>query len=87
MKGGYRCQKRLIMNLQDFVENFAEQFDDTDPSEITATTNYRELEEWSSMIALSVLNMVEKKCGKHINFDDVKAAVTVEDLYNSIMSK
>ena len=40
------------MNIQDFIENFADQFEDTDPSEITATTNYRELEEWSSLIAL-----------------------------------
>ena len=75
------------MDLKDFVKEFAYQFDDTEPEEIDATTEYHELDEWSSMIALSVLNMVEKKCGKHINFDDVKAAVTVEDLYNSIMSK
>lgn len=75
------------MDLKDFVKEFAYQFDDTEPEEIEVTTEYHELEEWSSMIALSVLNMVEKKCGKHITFDDVKAAVTVEDLYNSIMSK
>lgn len=75
------------MRLDEFIKEFAYQFDDTEPEEIEATTEYHELEEWSSMIALSVLNMVEKKCGKHINFDDVKAAVTVEDLYNSIMSK
>ncbi len=75
------------MTLDEFVKEFAYQFDDTEPEEIEATTVFHELEEWSSMIALSVLNMVEKKFGKHITFDDVKAAVTVEDLYNSIMSK
>ena len=75
------------MELNEFVKEFAYQFDDTEPEEIEATTEYHELEEWSSMIALSVLNMVEKKCGKHITFDDVKAAVTVEDLYNAIQTK
>ena len=75
------------MDLNEFVKEFAYQFDDTEPEEIEATTEYHELEEWSSMIALSVLNMVEKKCGKHITFDDVKAAVTVEDLYNAIQTK
>lgn len=75
------------MDLNEFVKEFAYQFDDTEPEEIEATTEYHELEEWSSMIALSVLNMVEKKCGKHITFDDVKAAVTVEDLYNTIQAK
>ena len=75
------------MTLDEFVKEFAYQFDDTEPEEIEATTEYHELEEWSSMIALSVLNMVEKKCGKHITFDDVKAAVTVEDLYNAVQTK
>ena len=75
------------MTLDEFVKEFAYQFDDTEPEEIEATTAYHDLEEWSSMIALSVLNMVEKKCGKHITFDDVKAAVTVEDLFNAIIAK
>lgn len=75
------------MTLDDFVKEFAYQFDDTEPEEIEAATEFHELEEWSSMIGLSVLNMIEKKMGKHITFDDVKAAVTVEDLYNTVMAK
>lgn len=75
------------MELKDFVKEFAFQFDDTDPSEIEASTEFHELEEWSSMIGLSVLNMIEKKFGKTITFDDMKAAVTVEDLYNAIIAK
>lgn len=75
------------MELKDFVKEFAYQFDDTEPEEIEAKTEFHELEEWSSMIGLSVLNMVEKKMGKHITFDDMKAAVTVEDLYNTVMAK
>ena len=75
------------MELKDFVKEFAYQFDDTEPDEIEATTEFHELEEWSSMIGLSVLNMIEKKMGKHITFDDMKAAVTVEDLYNTIVAK
>lgn len=75
------------MELKDFIKEFAFQFDDTDPSEIEASTEFHELEEWSSMIGLSVLNMIEKKMGKHITFDDMKAAVTVEDLYNTCLAK
>lgn len=75
------------MELKNFVTLFAEQFDDTDPSGIEASTEFHELEEWSSMIGLSVLNMIEKKMGKHITFDDMKAAVTVEDLYNTCIAK
>jgi acyl carrier protein len=75
------------MELKDFIANFADQFDDTDASEILANTEFHELEEWDSLIALAVLNMTEKKYGKKITFDEMKKCVTVEDLFNVISAK
>ena len=75
------------MELNDFIANFADQFDDTDASEILANTEFHELEEWDSLIALAVLNMTEKKYGKKITFDEMKKCVTVEDLFNVISAK
>ncbi|MBP5561893.1 MAG: acyl carrier protein [Muribaculaceae bacterium] len=75
------------MNIEDFMENFADQFDDTDPSEISAETNFRDLEEWSSMIGLSLLNMSEKKYGVKLTFDELRAAKTVQELFDVIASK
>lgn len=75
------------MEINDFIENFADQFDDTDASEIQATTEFHELEEWDSLIALAVLNMTEKKFGKKITFDEMKKCVSVEDLFNVIAAK
>ena len=75
------------MELKDFIANFADQFDETDASEILATTEFHELEEWDSLIALAVLNMTEKRYGKKITFDEMKKCVTVEDLYNVIAAK
>ncbi len=75
------------MELKDFIEEFADQFDDTDASEITASTSFHELEEWDSLIALAVLNMTDKKFGKRITFDDMKKCDTVEDLFEIIQTK
>ncbi len=75
------------MEINDFITNFADQFDDTDASEIQATTEFHELEEWDSLIALAVLNMTEKKYGKKVTFDEMKKCVTVEDLFNVIAAK
>ena len=75
------------MDLKDFIVNFADQFDDTDVSEISAETQFHELDEWDSLIALAVLNMTEKKYGKRITFDEMKGCDTVEDLFNVIQSK
>lgn len=75
------------MEIKEFIENFADQFDDTEASEIQASTEFHELEEWDSLIALAVLNMTEKKYGKKITFDEMRKCVTVEDLFNVIASK
>lgn len=75
------------MELKDFITNFADQFDDTDASEILANTEFHELEEWDSLIALAVLNMTEKKYGKKITFDEMKKCGTVEDLFKVIAAK
>lgn len=40
-----------MKTLEEFVTLFAELFDDTDASQITATTTFRDLDEWSSLIA------------------------------------
>lgn len=75
------------MEIKEFISNFADQFDDTDPGLITAETRFHDLDEWSSLIALSVLNMVNKQYGYNMTFDEMKYCVTVEDLYNLMSSK
>jgi acyl carrier protein len=75
------------MELNDFIANFADQFEDTDPEEITAESMFHDFEEWDSLIALAVLNMTEKRYGKKITFDEMKKCVTVTDLFNLIDKK
>ena len=75
------------MEINEFVENFANQFDDTDPSEITAITKFKDLEEWSSLIALSVIAMVDEEYDVTLKGDDIKNASTVEDLFKTVESK
>ena len=75
------------MELKDFIENFAAQFDDTDASEIKAETEFKELEEWSSLIALRVIAMVDEEYDVTIKGDDIRNASTVEDLFNAVKSK
>ena len=75
------------MELNEFIQNFADQFDDTDASEFTATTNFKELDEWSSLIALSIIAMVDDEYDVTLKGDDIKNAVTIEDLFKTVESK
>ncbi len=75
------------MELNDFIENFANQFDDTDASEIKPETVFKELDEWSSLIALSVIAMVDEEYDVTIKGDDIRNSNTVEDLFNVVKAK
>ena len=76
-----------MKTLEEFVVLFAEQFDDTDASEITATTVFHDLDEWSSIVGLSVIAMVDEEFGVTLKGNDVSSAVTIEDLYKTVQSK
>lgn len=76
-----------MKTLEEFVELFSEQFDFTDPSEITAQTEFHNLDEWSSLTGLSVIAMVDEEFDVALKGDDIKNSVTVEDLYNKVVSK
>lgn len=75
------------MELKEFIGNFAAQMEDTDPAEITATTVFRDLDEWSSLSALSIIAMVDEEYDVTLKGDDMKSARTVEDLYNIVKAK
>lgn len=76
-----------MKTLEEFVELFAEQFDETDASEIKADTAFHDIDEWSSLIGLSVIAMVDEEFDVALKGDDVKSSITVEDLYNTVISK
>lgn len=76
-----------MKTLDEFVVLFAEQLDDTDPSTITAQTKFRDLEEWSSLLALTLISMVDEEFGIALKGDDVKNSETIEDVYNVIKAK
>lgn len=76
-----------MKTLDEFVELFAEQFNDIDALEIKASTEFHNLDEWSSLTGLSVIAMVDEEFDIALKGEDVKSSVTIEDLYNKIVSK
>lgn len=75
------------MELNEFIKGFANQFDDTDASEINENTIYRELDEWSSLTAMSVIAFFRTQYGKTISGDEIRSCRTVKDLFEYIVTK
>ena len=75
------------MEIKDFVKLFGEQFDDTPPEAFTTETKFRELEEWDSLTALSVIAMIDEEFDKQITGADIRSVSTIEELYNHLKKR
>ena len=75
------------MDIKEFVENFAAQFDETDASVFTAETRFRDLEEWSSLIGLSIIAMVDEEYDVTLKGDDIKTSNTIQDIFEKVQNK
>lgn len=75
------------MNIQEFVVHFAEQFEDTDVSVFVPETKFRELEEWSSLLALSIIAMVDEEYDVALKGNEMKAANTIQELFEIVKTK
>lgn len=75
------------MEITEFIQNFANQFDDTELEEFAPDTEYRELDEWDSLIGLAVLNMIDKKYGVKLNFTEMRATETIQQLFDLVVAK
>ena len=75
------------MELQKFTQHFAEQFENTDLSEFSGKTIFRDIEEWDSFIALSVIAMVDEEYHVKICGEDIRSSTTIEDIFSKVQSK
>lgn len=75
------------MEIKDFIEKFAEALDDMDASQLSSETKFRELAEWSSLAALSVIAMADEEYEVELSGTDLKNAETIGDLFEIITKK
>lgn len=74
------------MEINDFIQNFADQFDETDASVFTPETNFRDLDEWGSLIALSVMSMVDDEYDVQLTAEEMRATNTIQELFDVVNS-
>lgn len=75
------------MELQEFIQNFADQFDDLDAATINGSTEFKDLDDWNSLVALSVIAMIDEEYDVIVKGNDITSANTIEDLFNTVKSK
>lgn len=75
------------MNITEFIEKFAEIFDDTNVSILTPETKFRELDEWSSLTALGVIALADEEFDVELSGTEMRKANTIQELFELITTK
>ena len=74
------------MNINDFIQSFAGQFEETDPEVFTPETRFRDIDEWSSMLALYIMAMVDEEFDVQLTANEMRQAETIEELFDIVKS-
>ena len=75
------------MEIEKFIENFGNLFEETDANEIKANTVFKDNDEWGSLMVLMVIAMCDEEYGVTVSGEDIKDTITVEDLYNLVKDR
>ena len=75
------------MDINEFVRYFADEFEETPVEQFSPSTVYKELDEWGSLLALSIIAVVDEKFDKRITGADLRSCNTIENLYELVLSK
>ena len=75
------------MDIKNFISYFASQFEETEESVFSADTKFRELDEWSSLTALSVLAMIDEEYDIQLPPTEMRTTNTIQELFDLVSSK
>jgi acyl carrier protein len=75
----------MEMKINEFIIDFSNQFDT--PIEINENTTFKDLEEWDSLTALSIILMVDEKYGMMLTGDEIRNSQTINDLFEVLKNK
>ena len=75
------------MNIEDFITSFGELFEETDVTSFNENTEFRNIDEWDSLTAMSLIAMADSDYNVKMTGDEIKAANTIGDLFKIVKEK
>ncbi|WP_242135036.1 acyl carrier protein [Aestuariivivens marinum] len=75
------------MELAQFVKDFELQFEEVEPNSITPDTIFRDIDEWSSLMALVIIAMADENYNVKLTGDDIRNSKTVKDIFEKLKAK
>lgn len=74
-------------NLNSFISLIKNQFSEPERDGIDQDTDLKTLKEWSSLQTMIIVNEIDKEYNVILDFNDIKNAASVEQLFNAVQAK
>ena len=75
------------MEIKEFISHFEDVLEESDISSLKPETNFRDLEDWSSLAALSTMAMITDEYDVAITADEMRSTTTFQQLFDLVFSK
>ena len=72
-----------MITINEFIEKFAEAIEHENASDLSANTEFRNLDEWDSLTYLSVIALIDEEFDVQIEMADFKKLKTIQDIYDA----
>lgn len=73
--------------MNNFIEKFTALLEDTDFNTVDGDTVFKDLDEWDSLLALSLITMIDEEYKVKITGDEIRNSSSINDLYAVINIK
>ena len=70
------------MDIKEFIEKFAECIEVEDADALSPETQFRDLDEWSSLSVILTIAFMDEEYDKQVSNTTIKEANTIQDLYD-----
>jgi acyl carrier protein len=75
------------MEIKEFIEKLEVEFDEIEKGTLSSETNFRDIDEWSSMHALIIIALIDVDYGVVVGGEDLVKMNTIQDLFDFVKLK
>jgi len=77
---------KKVITLEDFFKLFCDELDEVDLENISIKTDFKNIDEWDSLVALSIIAMIDEEFEVLLTGSDMMKSTTIVDLYNLVLN-
>lgn len=74
-------------SISEFIKKIEFEIDEIESGTLKPETIYRDIEDWSSMLGLIFIALIDTEYGITINGEELVNCATIQDLYDAVKSK